>query len=190
MDKKINFTLNKRKTSKSPYMSSSEQAAALTRLELGIIRITEGFSRWVEELNKFASKESLNYQDVAVLHAIRMRGGARNLSEILIFLNRHDVSTIHYCLRKLEKVELVKKVSGASKREASYALTEKGQEVTAEYARLREVYLLSRIGDMRVFDDGLDTTANVIECLISTYEQSVQALLSERAIRKTDIMDD
>lgn len=169
---------------KSPYMSSSAQAAALTRIELGIIRITEGFARWVEELNKFASGESLSYQDVTVLHAIRMLGGAHNLSEILMFLHRHDVSTIHYCLRKLENAELVEKAAGASKRETNYALTEKGQDATAAYAALRESHLLSRISQMRVFDEGLEDAAEVVEQMIGTYEQAAQALLSERAIGK------
>ena len=171
-------------------MSGSPEAATLTRLELGIIRITEGFGRWVEELNKFASGESLNYQDVTVLHAVRMLGGARNLSEILIFLHRYDVSTIHYCLRKLENAELVKKAPGPTKRETSYALTGLGQEATANYAKLRQSLLVARVREMRLSDDDINTAAQVIEHLIGAYDQSMQALLSQRAIRNIDEIED
>ena len=174
---------------KTPYMSGSPQASALTRLELGLIRVGEGFARWVEELNKFASGESLSYQDIAVLHAIRMLGGAHNLSEILIFLHRHDVSTIHYCLRKLENAELVEKVPGPSKRETSYVLTELGQQATANYAKLRDSLLVSRVSEMGLSDDDINAAAQMIENLIGAYEQSMRALLSQRAIRNVDKED-
>lgn len=171
-------------------MSGSPETAALTRLELGIIRITEGFARWVEELNKFASEKSLSYQDVTVLHAIRMMGGARNLSEILIFLNRHDMSTIHYCLRKLGNAGLVIKTPGPSKRETSYALTEPGKKATADYAKLRESLLVTRVREMRLSKDEINGAAQVIEHLIGAYDQSMRALLSQRAVRNIDEIED
>ncbi|WP_187276326.1 winged helix DNA-binding protein [Parahaliea maris] len=162
------------------YMSSSELAAELTRVELAIIRTIEAFSRWSTVLQKSASGSPLSYRSVALLHSIRMCGGAQNLSELLMFLNRNDVSTLQYSLKKLEQDDLIERVTGSSKREAGYRLTDKGMEATSEYARLREEILIRLLDDLKDFDTALKRSAGTIERMTAVYDQATQTVMNRK----------
>lgn len=162
------------------YMSQSDLAAELTRAEMAIIRTIEAFSRWSTVLQKSASGSPLSYRDVAVLHAIRMCGEAQNLSELLMFLNRNDVSTLQYSLKKLEQDDLVQRVTGSSKREAGYRLTDRGIEATSEYARLRDEILISLLDDLKDFSTSLQSAAGTIERMTGMYDQATQTVMNRR----------
>lgn len=164
------------------YMTQADEAAALTRAELAMIRAVEAFGRWCFFLHKSVSGEPLNAQDVWLLHSIRMRGGAQNLSELLLFLGRHDVSTIQYSLRKIEQAGLIERVTGNSKREAGYRLTPKGLEATDAYARLRDKLLVGLVGDVNGLTPALDGAAAALERLTSLYDQSTQTVLNRKIL--------
>lgn len=164
------------------YMTGSEEAAMLTRAELAMIRALEAFSRWCFFLHKGVSGTTLGPEDVWLLHAIRMRGGAQNLSELLLFLNRNDVSTIQYSLRKIERCGLIKRVTGSSRREAGYQLTEAGELATDEYARIREELLVGLVKDVNGFVPALESAAAAMERLTALYDQSVQTVLNRKIL--------
>jgi predicted MarR family transcription regulator len=161
------------------YMTSTPCAAALTRIELATVRVFEAFSRWATELNNFVTSEHLAYQDAALLHCLRLRHGVRNLSEIMMFMNRTDVSNIQYSLRKLERANLVKRVAGASKRESSYYLTDHGKEVTDIYGTVRQELLVRLAGDIVGFEQQVADAAAVLERMVGLYDQSTQSLLNQ-----------
>lgn len=164
------------------YMTGSPDSAVLTRAELAIIRALEAFSRWCFFLHKSVSGMPLGPEDVWLLHSIRMRGGAQNLSELLLFLNRNDVSTIQYSLRKIEQCGLIRRVTGNSRREAGYQLTEEGVRATDEYARIREELLVDLIGDINGFVPALDQAASTMERLTALYDQSTQTVLNRKIL--------
>jgi predicted MarR family transcription regulator len=160
------------------YMSSSELATLLTRMEVAMVRTIQGFGRWTAALNRSVSGVPLHPEEVWLLHAIRMRGGSQNLSELLLFLNRNDVSTIQYSLKKLEQFELVERVTGHSKREAGYRLTEKGVAATSDYARLREDMLIGLLKRIRIEVEAIENTAAALEHMTGVYDQSTQLALN------------
>ncbi len=164
------------------YMSASPEAAALTRAELAIIRANEAFARWIVLLHRAVDGTSLGWQDVELLHVIRMCGGAQNLSELLLFLNRNDVSTIQYSLRKLEQFGLIVRVAGRSKREAGFKLTERGVEATRRYAVQRDEVLVSLLHEINGFAAALDSTAAVLERLTAMFDQATKTVLSSKVI--------
>lgn len=164
------------------YMTGNDSAAALTRAELAMIRATEAFSRWCLFLHKTVSGVTLGPQDVWLLHAIRMRGGAQNLSELLLFLNRNDVSTIQYSLRKIEQCGLIRRVTGNSRREAGYQLTEQGEQATEDYARIRGELLVALVDDINDFLPRLEQAAGTMERLTALYDQSTQTLLNRKIL--------
>jgi predicted MarR family transcription regulator len=164
------------------YMSTSPEAAALTRAELAMIRANEAFARWIVLLHRCVDGTSLGWQDVALLHVIRMCGGAQNLSELLLFLNRNDVSTIQYSLRKLEQFGLIVRVAGRSKREAGFQLTERGYSATRRYAAQREALLVGLLGEINGFAASLDNAAAVIERLTAMFDQATKAVLNSKVI--------
>ncbi len=160
------------------YMTLSDQAAALTRAELAILRSSGAFARWIVLLHRAVSGTSLGWQDVALLHSIRMCGGAQNLSELLLLLNRNDVSTIQYSLKKLEQFEFIKRVAGGSRREAGYQLTERGLDATQRYAEEREKLLVGLLGEINGYAESLDAAAGALERLTGLYDQGTQAVLN------------
>ncbi|HYC02178.1 MAG TPA: winged helix DNA-binding protein [Azospirillaceae bacterium] len=168
------------------YMTATPCAQTLTRLELALIRVWEAFSRWATELNTAVSGEPFGFQDVVVLHAIRMRQGPRNLTEVLRFLNRSDVSNIQYSLRKLERAGLVRRSAGATKRESSYALTPLGTEVTDRFSARRQELLVGLAGEVLDFAPQMERAAAVLERLVGLYDQSTQSVLNERIVGRAD----
>ncbi len=166
------------------YMTEGSVSATLTRAELAMIRALEAFSRWCFFLHKSVSGVTLGAEDVWLLHSIRMRGGAQNLSELLMFLNRTDVSTIQYSLRKIEQSGFIERVTGNSRREAGYRLTKSGLAATDEYARIREGLLIQLIGDVNGLEPALDSAAAAIERLTSLYDQSTQTVLNRKILNR------
>lgn len=168
------------KPASDQYMTKGERAEALTRAELSIVRSLEAFSRWSHFLHKNVSKAPLSAHDVWLLHAIRMCGGAQSLSELLLFLNRNDVSTLQYSLKKIEQCGLIERIVGNSKREAGYRLTDAGIEATDAYAEIRSEILLKLISEVNGLVDALPAVAEALERLTGIYDQSTQAVLNRR----------
>ncbi len=170
----------------SRYMTRRPIGAALTRTELAVIRTTQAFERWSVFLHSTVSDERLSAQDVWILHSIRMRGGAQNLSELLLFLNRNDVSTIQYSLRKIEQAGLIERITGNSKREAGYRLTSVGKSTTDDYAKLRDELLVELGEDIRDFEERLFAAAATLERLTGIYDQATQMVLNRRIMQAPD----
>lgn len=166
------------------YMTGCDASATLTRAELAMIRALQAFGRWCFFLHKSVSGVTLGPEDVWLLHSIRMRGGAQNLSELLLFLNRTDVSTIQYSLRKIEQSGLIERVTGNSRREAGYRLTEAGERATEEYARIRGELLIGLIADVNGLVSALDGAAGAMERLTSLYDQSTQTMLNRKILNR------
>lgn len=166
------------------YMTSGDVSATLTRTELAMIRAIEAFRRWCFFLHKSVSGETLGAEDVWLLHSIRMRGGAQNLSELLLFLNRTDVSTLQYSLRKIEQCGFIERVTGNSRREAGYRLTETGIAATDQYAAVRDELLVHLLGDVNGLERSLDAAANALERLTSLYDQSTQTVLNRKILNR------
>lgn len=166
------------------YMTKDTDAAAVTRVELAMIRSIEAFDRWAYFLHRSVSRATLSTHDVRILHSIRMRGGAQNLSELLLFLNRNDVSTLQYSLKKIEQFGLIERVTGNSKREAGYRLTAVGSEVTTAFSTLREELLISLASDVRGLTDTLHQAAGALERLTGLYDQATQAVLNRKILER------
>ena len=164
------------------YMTDDQAAMQLTRTELAVIRCIEAFARWSEFLHKSVAGTSLGHQDVWLLHSIRMRGGAQNLSELLLFLNRNDVSSIQYSLKKLEQFGYVKRIVGNSKREAGYELTPEGLETTEHYARVRQEVLIQLVDEISSLEPALARTAQTLERLTGIYDQVTQTVLNRHIL--------
>lgn len=164
------------------YMTDNGEGAALTRAELAMVRAIEAFSRWCFFLHKSVGQSPLSAADVWLLHSIRMRGGAQNLSELLLFLNRNDVSALQYSLRKIEQDGLIERIAGRSKREAGYQLTPAGLAATDAYAALRKDVLLSLISDVNGLVPALASAASALERLTGLYDQSTQNVLNRHIL--------
>jgi predicted MarR family transcription regulator len=169
------------------HLAADRCGAALTRLELGVMRIQEAFGSWVVELHKQSKGPQLSFQDIALLHCVRLRGGTPTLGEMLIFQHRHDLSSIQYGFKKLETCGLLRKVKAASKREIAYELTELGQRITDRYARLRSEMLVGLCAEIVGMESSMNEAAAVLERLIGLYDQATQSLLNDHILKRDNL---
>jgi predicted MarR family transcription regulator len=167
------------------YLSPNSTAATLTRLELALMRSAASFTRWVPELHKFATGEQLTFQDAAIMHCIRLRGGSTTLAEMLIFLHRHDLAAVQYSLRKLEKAGLVRRAKGPQRREIYYFITDKGRDQTVDYAAMRAKLLIKLCEEVVGFERSMAVAAAALERLTGIYDQATQDALNEHLLLTT-----
>ena len=164
------------------HLASDPALAALTRLELGVMRMLEAFGSWIVEVHKQAKGPPLSYQDIALLHAVRLRGGTPTLSEMLIFQHRQDLSSLQYGFKKLEAQGLLTKVKTHSKREIAHKITEKGLAITDRYAELRERTLTKLLADIGGAEETMRGASALLERMVGLYDQATQTLLNEHIL--------
>jgi predicted MarR family transcription regulator len=114
---------------------------------------------------------------------VRLRGGTPTLTDMLVFLHRHDLAALQYSFRKLERLGLVKKVRGPSRRERAYAITEAGTQLTDVHSRMRGEITVALADDIVDIDRNLHVAASVLERLIGMYDQATAAVLNGRVLR-------
>ena len=166
------------------HMSGDTLAATLTRLELGMMRASEALASWaVEAHNQLGPDNQLNWQEASVLHCVRLRGENPTLAELLLFLHRHDLAALQYCLRKLEKFGLIRRSRGASRREISFSITEKGRALTDAYVAVRQDLLVSLCREVVDMEETMTQAAGALERLIGIYDQATQSVLNHRLTR-------
>lgn len=166
------------------HLAHTSYAATLTRLELGVMRIQGAFSSWVIELHKHSNGPQLSFQDIALLHCVRLRSGTPSLGEMLIFQHRHDLSSLQYGFKKLESLGCLRKVRGANRRETAYEMTEFGNQITDRYADLRDRMLVRLCADVVGMDQAMNDAAAVLERMTGLYDQATQSLLNEHILQR------
>lgn len=171
------------------HMSADALSAALVRLELGLMRIHEAFSSWALELQKHSSGYQMSFQEVALLHCVRLRGGTTTIAEMLIFLHRHDLAAVTYSLRKLEQAGLIERKRGPYRREVAYAITEHGREVTDLYSKFRQRVLVERFREIPGIQQTANEVAAVIERMIGIYDQATQSIMNQPLIAEAGAPD-
>jgi predicted MarR family transcription regulator len=167
------------------HLAADDHAAALTRLEMGVLRAQEAFASWCAELHKHSGGTPLGFQDIALLHCVRLRGGTPSLSDMLVFLHRTDLAALQYSFRKLERAGLVRRVKGAARREVVYDVTEVGRAVTDRYARLRQDILVRLVSEFVHMDRGMQEAATILERLVGIYDQATQSILNANLLART-----
>lgn len=171
------------------HMSTDGLSAALVRIELGLMRMHEAFSSWALELQKHVSGYQMSFQEAALLHCVRLRGGTTTIAEMLIFLHRHDLASVNYSLRKLEQLGLIKRRRGPYRREVAYAITERGQEITEAYSRFRQRVLVERFREIPGMQQTANEVAAVVERMIGIYDQATQSIMNQPLIAEAGAPD-
>ena len=164
------------------YMSVDTLAGSLTRFELGVVRLYEAFSSWALELQKYVSGHQVSFQEVALLHCVRLRGGSTTLAEMMMFLHRHDLAAINYSLRKLEQHGWIQRTRGPYRREVAYSITDEGRAVTDAYGRMRNQVLVTLCREILGMQASTNDAAAVLERMIGIYDQATQQILNQSLI--------
>lgn len=163
-----------------PIVSSGHLASgalpALSEVEFGLTMLNQAFSRWIVRCMAAAGVPDLSPLDILVLHNVNHRGKSKTMADICLVLNIEDTHTVAYALKKLEKLDLVE--SGRRGKEKLVVITEKGSEICARYAAVREELLVKSVLSTEVSPEVLSKLAARIRALSGHYDQATRAAAS------------
>ncbi|MFY0681143.1 MAG: winged helix DNA-binding protein [Thalassovita sp.] len=148
----------------------------MSELEYAMTMTYNAFSRWMTHCMTTAGHKDFNPLDILILHNINHRGKEKRLADIAFMLNIEDTHTVNYAVKKLVKAELV--VGQKTGKEIFYHTTKQGQQVCAEYARIREACLLDTAAAAGRDFDEVSHVAKVLRNLSGLYDQASRAAAS------------
>lgn len=153
------------------HLAHSPHEAITTDFEWGIMRFHQAWERWVSQLGAVTGMGDLSYIEIVVLHVIRMQDRPKTAANIARQLNRDDIPNIQYCLRKLVKVGLCRKVKEATSKTYAFETTEKGKKLTDNYAVLRRNILTEQTKNIDRVDEKLKEATRLISLLTGLYDE-------------------
>ncbi|MEL7028943.1 MAG: winged helix DNA-binding protein [Pseudomonadota bacterium] len=163
------------------HLARDDSEIDVTEFEYALMRSYEAFARWQSECLAAVTGLAMNGVDNAILHVIRMNDRAKGVKEIGRLTNRDDMSNIQYSIRKLLKAGLIEKLGSENRRKGVvYRATEKGAEVTENYAELRRKLLMSFIADVPGLGQNLAAAARTLDIAAGLYEQSGRIAATHR----------
>lgn len=156
------------------HLAQTSHEAATTEFEWSLLRFQQAWERWVTQLANVVGMGDLSYIEAVVLHVIRMQDRPKTAAHIARQLNRDDIPNVQYCLRKLEKMRLCRKVKQKTPKTFAYEVTEEGRRLTDHYADLRRLILTEQTKIIDQVDSKLREAAKLINLLTGLYDQSGQ----------------
>lgn len=157
---------------RSWHLARSPHEAATTDFEWSLLRFQQAWERWVMHLGVVVGMGDLSYTEIVVLHVIRMQDRPKTAAHIARQLNRDDIPNIQYCLRKLVKTGLCRKVKEKTAKTFAYEATEQGRELTDNYADLRRRILTEQTKIIDQVDRKLHEASKLINLLTGLYDEA------------------
>jgi predicted MarR family transcription regulator len=155
------------------HLASSADEAALTDLELTLFRTYIAFDNWQHlSQSTVAGNIALNKLETMILNMIRIRERPKSIPEIALVLNRDDVPNLQYALRKMEKMDLIKRYEDENRKNKKYVVTELGLELTEKHAELRRSLLTSMVTSVSDWKEQAEKASQLMNILLGMYEQA------------------
>lgn len=168
------------------HLANSPHEAITTDFEWGIMRFHQAWERWVAQLGAVTGMSELSYIEIVVLHVVRMQDRPKTASNIARQMNRDDLPNIQYCLRKLIKMGLCKKVKESSSKTYAFEATDKGKELTDNYAALRQEILTEQTKTIDRVDEKLREATKLISLLTGLYDEGGRISTTYSPINPSD----
>lgn len=166
------------------HLSTTDTEIALTELEFSLFRSFEAFSRWQSECLATVTGEAMSGTDNAILHMVRMRARPKSIKEIAMLLNRDDMPNLQYSVRKLLNNDLIAKAGSSNQRKsARYVVTDKGIQVTDDFADIRRRVLVEFLEHRH---DDLNTAGRTLELMAGIYDQAARIAATHRSSSEED----
>jgi predicted MarR family transcription regulator len=104
----------------------------------------------------------------------------KSISELARLLKRDDLSNMQYSVRKLLKDGLIERTRGAnSKRDVTYQVTQRGREITDQYAQFRRELLISLLESATRQTD-FSAVAAALNMMSALYDQAASVAATHR----------
>lgn len=143
-----------------------------TSFEFALMQVFEAYQRWVVQGQRLVGYPEINYNEVVVLHVVRMQERAKDAATIAKLVNRDDLPNVLYNLRKLVSVGLVKKVRVGSG--TYFEITEQGRLETDRYAELRRDLLVSNMKQIAHIQDKLQAATDLMHSITGCYDTAAR----------------
>ncbi len=154
------------------HLARSAHEANSTDFEWSVLRFQQAFERWIIQLAEITGLAGLSYVEIIIIHVIRMQDRPKTAASIARQLNRDDIPNIQYCLRKLVKMKLCRKVKETGNKTSAYEVTEKGKQLTNSYAEVRREILTEQTKNIDSVDEKLREATKVISLLTGLYDEA------------------
>ncbi len=164
-----------------PHIVSSEHLASekgwqMSELEYGMVMAYNAFNRWMVRCMSAVGYSDFNGLDILVLHNVNHRSREKRLVDEAFMLNVEDSHTINYSLKKLMKAKLIK--SEKRGKEMFYSTTDEGENVCAEYRKIRELCLIESANSTDRNFTEISKSATVLRSVSGLYDQAARAAAS------------
>lgn len=129
------------------HLAVDKDQLAVIDFEFLLWRTYYSWIRWQEDCQSAIADDDLTAHEIALLHIIRMNERPKTVYEISRLLNRDDIPNIQYGIKKLLKLEYVKKVDikNGAKKAIAYQITKNGIKNTDAYSKARRSILIEML---------------------------------------------
>jgi predicted MarR family transcription regulator len=153
---------------RSWHLAATERDELVTGFEFALMQVFESYQRWCVQAARLVGHSEITYNEVVVLHVVRMQERAKDAATIAKLVNRDDLPNVLYNLRKLVSLGLVQKVKIGSG--TFFEVTEQGRIETERYAELRRDMLLASMDQVANLHEKLRTMLSLLHVLTGLYD--------------------
>lgn len=168
---------------RSWHLAKTPLEVDVASLEYALMSAFESFGRWQGECLASVIDLAASGPENAMLHIIRMNDRPKTLKDIARLSNREDIPNMQYSLRKLIAAGLVSR-SGSGRSGVAYSVTQKGLEVTDQYAVLRRSLLIKAVESVPDFSHRLAEATKTLNLMTGIYEQAARIAAIHRRFPK------
>jgi predicted MarR family transcription regulator len=154
------------------HLATNADDELATSFEFALMQAYEAYQRWVVQGQRLVSYNELNFNEIVVLHIVRMQERAKDAATIAKLVNRDDLPNVLYNLRKLVSIGLINKIRiGAG---TYFEITEQGRIETDRYAELRRDLLVANMHEITQFREKLKTATDLMHSLTGCYDTAAR----------------
>lgn len=157
---------------KNWHLAATEHDVSTTEFEWSLLRFHEAFKRFCLQLASICGLGSLAYEELIIIHVIRMQDRPKPVTIIARLLNRDDIPNIQYSLRKLISLGLIVKEKEISGKLYNYSLTQEGRDKVDRYAKYRATLLTEQTATIDKIDEKLVMSSKLISLLTGIYDEA------------------
>jgi predicted MarR family transcription regulator len=150
------------------HLAESPRDELVTAFEFSMMQAFEAYQRWCVQGARLVGHPDIAYNEVVVLHVVRMQERAKDAATIAKLVNRDDLPNVLYNLRKLVSIGLVEKVKIGSG--TFFQVTERGRIETERYAALRRDLLLDSMEQVANLSDKLQSLVGLMHVMTGLYD--------------------
>lgn len=144
----------------------------IVQFEAGLLRLIRDFNRFAEIATTSLSGILISAAEINLLHILRMHDTPKSAAILANLLNRDDHSNIQYGLKKLRELKLIRKHKMSTKKVFYYEVTEKGVEVTDEYAALKREIVNNTIYSISEWEDRIENATEFMRLFTGIFHEA------------------